>query len=60
MLIQYMLILVQGRWIGSSSWNTILDPLNGEPFIKVADVNETEIDVRHLCPVFQSTNHLFS
>ncbi|XP_022137344.1 probable aldehyde dehydrogenase [Momordica charantia] len=36
--------LVQGRWIGSSSWNTILDPLNGEPFIKVADVNETEID----------------
>ncbi|KDP31218.1 hypothetical protein JCGZ_11594 [Jatropha curcas] len=35
--------LVQGKWIGSSRWNTIVDPLNGEPFIKVADVDETEI-----------------
>ncbi|KAI9086527.1 hypothetical protein K1719_031611 [Acacia pycnantha] len=35
--------LVQGKWIGSSKWNTIVDPLNGEPFIKVADVDETGI-----------------
>ncbi|KAG7019859.1 putative aldehyde dehydrogenase [Cucurbita argyrosperma subsp. argyrosperma] len=35
--------LVQGKWIGSSGWNTIVDPLNGEPFIKIAEVNETEI-----------------
>uniref|UniRef100_A0A5B7AHV4 Putative P5CDH1 n=1 Tax=Davidia involucrata TaxID=16924 RepID=A0A5B7AHV4_DAVIN len=35
--------LVQGKWIGSSSWNTIVDPLNGEPFIKVAEVDETGI-----------------
>ncbi|KAB9334811.1 hypothetical protein FH972_027025 [Carpinus fangiana] len=33
--------LVQGKWKGSSSWNTLLDPLNGEPFIKVAEVDET-------------------
>ncbi|PSS07887.1 Delta-1-pyrroline-5-carboxylate dehydrogenase [Actinidia chinensis var. chinensis] len=35
--------LVQGKWIGSSKWNTILDPLNGESFIKVAEIDETEI-----------------
>ncbi|XP_049409756.1 delta-1-pyrroline-5-carboxylate dehydrogenase 12A1, mitochondrial [Solanum stenotomum] len=35
--------LVQGKWTKSSSWNTILDPLNGQPFIKVADVNESEL-----------------
>ncbi|KAE8124070.1 hypothetical protein FH972_018980 [Carpinus fangiana] len=35
--------LVQGKWKGSSSWNTLLDPLNGEPFIKVAEVDETGI-----------------
>ncbi|WCJ37519.1 aldehyde dehydrogenase 12A1 [Euphorbia peplus] len=35
--------LVQGKWIGSSSWTTILDPLSGEPFIKVAEVDETGI-----------------
>ncbi|XP_024460487.1 delta-1-pyrroline-5-carboxylate dehydrogenase 12A1, mitochondrial [Populus trichocarpa] len=33
--------LVQGKWIGSSTWNTIVDPLNGEPFIKIAEVDET-------------------
>jgi 1-pyrroline-5-carboxylate dehydrogenase len=37
--------LVQGKWKGSSSWNTLLDPLNGEPFIKVAEVDETGIRV---------------
>nr|GLL22240.1 probable aldehyde dehydrogenase [Ipomoea trifida] len=35
--------LVQGNWIKSSSWNTILDPLNGESFIKVAEVQEAEL-----------------
>ncbi|KAF5476961.1 hypothetical protein F2P56_003646 [Juglans regia] len=35
--------LVQGKWKGSSSWNTLLDPLNGDPFIKVADVDEAGI-----------------
>ncbi|XP_031406911.1 delta-1-pyrroline-5-carboxylate dehydrogenase 12A1, mitochondrial [Punica granatum] len=34
---------VQGKWTKSSNWNRIVDPLNGEPFIKVADLNETEI-----------------
>ncbi|KAL9239537.1 hypothetical protein vseg_013847 [Gypsophila vaccaria] len=35
--------LVQGKWVGSSSWTTYVDPLNGEPFIKVAEVGESEI-----------------
>ncbi|XP_040986637.1 probable aldehyde dehydrogenase isoform X1 [Juglans microcarpa x Juglans regia] len=35
--------LVQGKWKGSSSWNILLDPLNGDPFIKVADVDEAGI-----------------
>ncbi|XP_056175346.1 probable aldehyde dehydrogenase [Syzygium oleosum] len=34
---------VQGYWTKSKNWNEILDPLNGEPFIKVAEVDETEI-----------------
>ncbi|KAJ7945976.1 Delta-1-pyrroline-5-carboxylate dehydrogenase 1 protein [Quillaja saponaria] len=38
--------LVQGKWAGSSNWNTIVDPLNGEPFIKVADVDEKGVQ----CP----------
>ncbi|KAI3913335.1 hypothetical protein MKW92_021365 [Papaver armeniacum] len=33
--------LVQGSWTKTSNWSTVLDPLNGEPFIKVADVDET-------------------
>ncbi|KAK4374551.1 hypothetical protein RND71_005228 [Anisodus tanguticus] len=32
-----------GKWTSSSNWNTILDPLNGQPFIKVAEVNESEL-----------------
>ncbi|KAI4343845.1 hypothetical protein L6164_011146 [Bauhinia variegata] len=35
--------LVQGKWVGSANWNTLLDPLNGESFIKVADADITEI-----------------
>ncbi|KAK1281854.1 hypothetical protein QJS10_CPB22g00845 [Acorus calamus] len=35
-----VLNLVQGKWKDSSSWNSVVDPLNGEPFIKVADVPE--------------------
>nr|AMJ39521.1 aldehyde dehydrogenase 12A1 [Bixa orellana] len=34
---------VQGKWTGSSRWNTLVDPLNGEPFIKVAEVDETGV-----------------
>ncbi|MQM14152.1 hypothetical protein Taro_047083, partial [Colocasia esculenta] len=48
--------LVQGEWKASSSWNWIVDPLNGEHFIKVADVQETEIkpfvDSLHKCPKY--------
>ncbi|MCL7045654.1 hypothetical protein MKW94_030958 [Papaver nudicaule] len=33
--------LVQGSWTKTSNWSTVVDPLNGEPFIKVADVDET-------------------
>ncbi|XP_078432178.1 aldehyde dehydrogenase 12A1 [Wolffia australiana] len=35
--------LVQGEWIKSSRWNWVVDPLNGQRFIKVADVQDTEI-----------------
>lgn len=35
--------LVQGKWVGSPTWNTLPDPLNGESFIKVAEVDETGI-----------------
>ncbi|KAK1373338.1 Aldehyde dehydrogenase 12A1 [Heracleum sosnowskyi] len=32
--------LVQGNWTKSSNWNTLVDPLNGEPFIKVSEIDE--------------------
>nr|AFK43124.1 unknown [Lotus japonicus] len=35
--------LVQGKWVGSSNCNTIVDPLNGDSFIKVAEVDEAGI-----------------
>ncbi|XP_010934312.1 probable aldehyde dehydrogenase isoform X2 [Elaeis guineensis] len=35
--------LVQGDWKASANWNWVPDPLNGEPFIKVANVQEAEI-----------------
>ncbi|ONK68657.1 uncharacterized protein A4U43_C05F14480 [Asparagus officinalis] len=38
-----VLNLVQGKWKASSSWNSIVDPLNGYPFINVAEVQEAEI-----------------
>ncbi|KAL3639622.1 hypothetical protein CASFOL_017529 [Castilleja foliolosa] len=38
-----VLNLVQGNWTKSSNWNTIPDPLNGEPFIKVSEVDENGI-----------------
>ena len=37
---------VQGSWTASANWNWIVDPLNGEKFIKVAEVQGTEIKVR--------------
>lgn len=36
---------VQGRWTTSGNWNWIVDPLNGEKFIKIAEVQGTEIKV---------------
>ncbi|XP_027331583.1 probable aldehyde dehydrogenase isoform X2 [Abrus precatorius] len=38
-----VLNLVQGKWVGSSNWSTVVDPLNGESFIKVAEVDGTGI-----------------
>lgn len=35
--------LVQGKWKASSTWNSIVDPLNGDPFINIAEVQEEEI-----------------
>lgn len=35
--------LVQGKWFTPSSWNTLVDPLNGEPFVKVSEVDESGI-----------------
>ncbi|KVH98740.1 Aldehyde dehydrogenase, conserved site-containing protein [Cynara cardunculus var. scolymus] len=35
--------LVQGSWFKSANWNTIVDPLNGESFIKVSEVDESGI-----------------
>ncbi|TVU20441.1 hypothetical protein EJB05_36649 [Eragrostis curvula] len=34
---------VQGKWTTSANWNWIVDPLNGEKFIKIAEVQGTEI-----------------
>ncbi|AQK88021.1 putative aldehyde dehydrogenase [Zea mays] len=34
---------VQGSWTASANWNWIVDPLNGDKFIKVAEVQGTEI-----------------
>ncbi|CAL9031225.1 unnamed protein product [Prunus brigantina] len=38
-----VLNLVQGKWKKTARLNTILDPLNGEQFIKVCEVDETGI-----------------
>lgn len=54
------LILVQGKWTGSSIWNTLLDPLNGEPFIKIAEVGEKEIQVFSLCVMHSGFIALFA
>lgn len=35
--------LVQGNWIKSGNWNTLLDPLNGESFIRVSEIDESGI-----------------
>ncbi|XP_039122662.1 probable aldehyde dehydrogenase isoform X2 [Dioscorea cayenensis subsp. rotundata] len=56
--------LVQGKWTGSNSWNWIIDPLNGERFIKVAEVHEADIEpfVESLskCPKYGLHNPLRS
>ncbi|KAL8465559.1 hypothetical protein ACS0TY_034883 [Phlomoides rotata] len=48
-----VLNLVKGKWTSSSSWNTIPDPLNGEPFIRVADV-----DVNGIQPFVESLSQV--
>ncbi|XP_020098232.1 probable aldehyde dehydrogenase isoform X1 [Ananas comosus] len=54
--------LVQGNWKTSANWSSILDPLNGDRFIKVAEVQETEIKplVKSLskCPKYGLHNPL--
>ncbi|KAI3500274.1 hypothetical protein L1887_36093 [Cichorium endivia] len=35
--------IFQGKWIKSANWNTIVDPLNGESFIKVSEVDASGI-----------------
>lgn len=35
--------LVQGNWAGSSKWTDIVDPLNGNPFLKVPDTTVAEL-----------------
>jgi 1-pyrroline-5-carboxylate dehydrogenase len=36
---------VQGSWTASANWNWVVDPLNGEKFIKIAEINGNEIKV---------------
>ncbi|CDP14844.1 unnamed protein product [Coffea canephora] len=46
--------LVQGNWTRPSNWTTIVDPLNGEPFITVFEVDDRGlqpyIESLHKCP----------
>ncbi|PWA55898.1 aldehyde/histidinol dehydrogenase [Artemisia annua] len=42
-VIDYDHELIQGNWIKSGNWNTILDPLNGESFIRVSEIDESGI-----------------
>ncbi|KAL8091438.1 delta-1-pyrroline-5-carboxylate dehydrogenase 12A1, mitochondrial [Apium graveolens] len=46
--------LVQGSWTNSSKWNTLVDPLNGEPFIKVSEIDgggiQPFVDSLSTCP----------
>lgn len=39
--------IVQGKWTRAANWNTLVDPLNGEPFIKVSEVDESGIQVSY-------------
>ena len=36
---------VQGKWMKTTHLNTIKDPLNGEKFITISEVDESEIKV---------------
>jgi hypothetical protein len=36
---------VQGKWIKAANWNWIVDPLNGDKFIKVAEIQGAELKV---------------
>ncbi|KAE8681356.1 hypothetical protein F3Y22_tig00111330pilonHSYRG00320 [Hibiscus syriacus] len=52
LLESYVVILspygLHGKWKESAAWNTLVDPLNGEPFIKVAEIDESGVQV---CPL---------
>ena len=48
LIMQWWLYSLQGKWEGSSSCITILDPLFGEPFIKVAEVQEADVKVYNI------------
>ena len=49
MQVKELYFLVHGKWTASGCWNAILDPLNGEPFIKVAEIDEkgTQVSIEH-------------
>jgi 1-pyrroline-5-carboxylate dehydrogenase len=36
---------VQGKWINAANCNWIVDPLNGDKFIKVAEIQGSELKV---------------
>jgi hypothetical protein len=38
-------VTVQGKWQGTSKWAELLDPLNGEKFIRVPDTSNSESQV---------------
>jgi 1-pyrroline-5-carboxylate dehydrogenase len=48
--------LVQGKWQGTSKWAELLDPLNGEKFIRVPDTSNSESQV---CSLHSSSNVFF-
>ena len=50
---------VQGKWVGSSNWNTVVDPLNGDSFINVAEVDETGIQVNPCSVLFALLTNIY-
>lgn len=52
---------MQGNWEGSSTWSWILDPLNGEPFIKILHVQEEglKVGISHMHDVHIFFSNIF-